>query len=101
MHLAENEIGVTGSLHGHCAVFGCHRGARGLKKWLTSECLVHAGYTHNVGSCICAPPYVLWTFPQDQANRKKWVQKINRKDWQPTRYIVYQYVLAIISCEII
>ena len=29
--------------------------------------------------------FVLWTFPNDQDLKKKWILMIRRKDWEPTR----------------
>ena len=94
--MSKSDIGVSGSLYGHCVVTGCtngYTGHNGLKKWMNTECSVHIGSNHNVGTCVCPPPFVLWTFPKDQDLKKRWILMIRRKDWEPTRYYIYLWLL--------
>ena len=91
MHWNESELGMVGSIIGHCSVDKCTNGYRGLQKWLSLDCGIHKGYKHNVGYCVCEPPYTLWTFPVSATKadlRKRWIKLINKQNWTPTTYVL-------------
>ncbi|KAK6168589.1 hypothetical protein SNE40_019789 [Patella caerulea] len=73
-----------------CAFLQCSNGEHKLEKWRFQNCDIH-NCNKGTGSCICDPPFTLFTFPtelKDPEGRQKWTSIVNRKKgnkiWHPT-----------------
>ena len=67
----------------YCCVFNCHNHDGIIKQWQSAICPLH-NVINGLEHCTCQPPFFLLTFPTKDVNlRNEWIQRINRKDWQP------------------
>lgn len=74
-----------------CAIIGCSNSSKRLDKWYAQLCEKHG---LKFGSCICLPPFKLFTFPSDKKDpekRKTWIKIVKRKsedgsNWQAKFY---------------
>ena len=66
--------------HRNCAVFGCTNSWRQLDSWMRQPCQQH-GCLKGSGSCICAPPFILYPFPSSRypERRQAWIRNIKRE----------------------
>ena len=65
----------------HCCINNCTNGGYKINQWKKTFCFKH-NINHGIGSCICDPPFTLFTFPSEKSdsyNRGVWIKNINRK----------------------
>lgn len=66
-----------------CSVFGCNNSQRKNYRWNEEVCSIHPNQKHR--DCPCLVPFRLHVFPTCVKKRKEWLDKINRKGFNPMK----------------